>query len=125
MSRHSLRLPAVVAKTGLKKTQILEAVDKGIFPKPFRLIPGGRAMAWDEDEIDEHLAQQMAHHRVHTKEVVYVPGPNGHGTVCLGFVFPRGKMGFEAFDADTASLGLFETAKAAADAVTRAAGDGS
>jgi predicted DNA-binding transcriptional regulator AlpA len=68
MAKRSLRLPGVEKKVGLKKTQILDAVDKGLFPKPFNIIPGGRAIAWDEDEIDEHLANQMAHHRVHTKE---------------------------------------------------------
>ena len=63
MTRRSLRLPEVEKKTGLKKTQILEAVDKGNFPKPFRIIPGGRALGWDEAEIDQHLENQMAHHR--------------------------------------------------------------
>ena len=43
------------------------------------------------------------------------------GSVCVGFIFERGRQGFEAFDADTRSLGLFPTQKAAADAVERAA----
>jgi prophage regulatory protein len=60
MPKRSLRLPAVEAKTGLKRTQILEAVKQGNFPKPFHVIPGGRAIVWDEDEIDQHLEDQMA-----------------------------------------------------------------
>ena len=60
MTIRALRMPAVEAKTGMKKTQILEAVDRGDFPAPFKVLPGGRAIAWDEDEIDEHLARQMA-----------------------------------------------------------------
>jgi prophage regulatory protein len=59
-TRRGLRLPQVEAKTGLKKTQIFDAVQRGIFPKPFRILPGGRAVAWDEREIDEHLDRQMA-----------------------------------------------------------------
>ena len=69
-TKRSLRLRDVEKKVGLKRTQILEAVDKGNFPKPFRIIPGGRAIAWDEGEIDEHLAHQMANHRARTKETV-------------------------------------------------------
>jgi hypothetical protein len=62
---------------------------------------------------------------VMTALAVYVPGSNGHGTRCVGFIYPRGKSGFEGFDRNTKSLGLFDTKSAAADAVTRAAGDGS
>jgi hypothetical protein len=29
------------------------------------------------------------------------------GRVCLGFIFARGKLGFEAMDRDKRSLGLF------------------
>ena len=28
--------------------------------KPFKILPGGRAIAWDEGEINAHLARQMA-----------------------------------------------------------------
>jgi predicted DNA-binding transcriptional regulator AlpA len=44
--RRALRLPAVEQKTGMKKSQILDAVSKGHFPKPFNVLPGGRAIAW-------------------------------------------------------------------------------
>jgi predicted DNA-binding transcriptional regulator AlpA len=58
--RTALRLPAVCRKVCMGKTQILEAVEKGNFPKPYRPLPEGRAIAWDEDEIDQHLEAQMA-----------------------------------------------------------------
>lgn len=64
MTKRALRLPAVEAKTGMKRTQILEAVKQGIFPKPFHAIPGGRAIVWDEGEIDHHLEDQMAKRNV-------------------------------------------------------------
>jgi predicted DNA-binding transcriptional regulator AlpA len=67
-SRRSLRLPDVEKKVGVKRTQILEAVERGDFPAPFRVLPGGRAIAWDEGEVDEHLANQMANARAHTKQ---------------------------------------------------------
>ena len=59
-SRRGLRLPAVEAKTGMRKSQILDAVERGVFPRPFKIIPGGRAIAWAQDEIDQYLEQRMA-----------------------------------------------------------------
>ena len=46
-------------KTGLKKTQILDAVEKGTFPSPFKILPEGRAIGWDEGEIDEQVERDM------------------------------------------------------------------
>jgi hypothetical protein len=43
------------------------------------------------------------------------------GQVCLGFVLARGEAGFEAFDADEKSLGLFPTQREAAAAIMRGA----
>ena len=60
MTIRALRMPEVELKTGMKKTQILEAAERGDFPKPFKVLPGGRAIAWNEAEIDEHLTRQMA-----------------------------------------------------------------
>jgi prophage regulatory protein len=58
--RRALRLPEVERKCGMKRSQIFDSVKKGIFPAPFNVLPGGRAIAWDEAEIDEHLEKQMA-----------------------------------------------------------------
>ena len=44
-----LRLPAVLALTGLKKSSIYAKSKKGTFPKPVRL--GSRAVAWRSDEL--------------------------------------------------------------------------
>jgi hypothetical protein len=42
------------------------------------------------------------------------------GRECLGFIFARGKLGFEAIDRDERSLGFFQTQREAATAITRA-----
>jgi len=62
--RRGLRMRQVEAKTGLKRSQITDAVHRGIFPKPFRVLPGGRALIFDEQEIDDHLERQMMADRV-------------------------------------------------------------
>jgi hypothetical protein len=43
------------------------------------------------------------------------------GHECIGRIACRGKLGFEAFDADERPLGIFPNLKRAADAVERAA----
>lgn len=58
--RRALRLPQVEEKTGLRETQIRDAERRGVFPKSFAILPGGRARAWDEAEIDAYLASRMA-----------------------------------------------------------------
>jgi hypothetical protein len=40
------------------------------------------------------------------------------GQQCLGHVLSRGPKGFEAFDRDDKSVGLFETQRQAANALT-------
>jgi len=58
--RRGLRLADVCRKTGAKETQIKEAVKRGDFPAPFKIMPGGKSIIWDESEIDAHLERQMA-----------------------------------------------------------------
>jgi hypothetical protein len=53
-----------------------------------------------------------------TAWAVYLPGTGGFGTRCIGHIVSRGKTGFEGFNADDKSLGIFPTTKSAADAVT-------
>lgn len=50
-----LRLPAVEARTGLKRSTLYARIAAGTFPKPYKL--GIRASGWAEDEIDAWLAQ--------------------------------------------------------------------
>jgi Prophage CP4-57 regulatory protein (AlpA) len=37
-TRRALRLPAVMAKTGMRRTQIFDAVQRGVFPAPFKVL---------------------------------------------------------------------------------------
>jgi prophage regulatory protein len=46
-----LRLPAVLSFTGLGRTQLHVAIERGEFPKPLKITPTGRAVAWLEDEL--------------------------------------------------------------------------
>jgi hypothetical protein len=44
-----------------------------------------------------------------------------NGRTCVGHVLARGKSGFQAFDVDDKSLGIYRTRSEAIDAVTDAA----
>jgi hypothetical protein len=43
------------------------------------------------------------------------------GRTCIGHILNRGKLGFEAFDVNDTSLGIFTTTKLAADIISTTA----
>lgn len=53
-----LRLPAVEAKVGLKRSAIYRLMAENDFPKPIRLPP--RAVGWIAAEIDAWIAVRAA-----------------------------------------------------------------
>lgn len=52
-----LRLPEVVARTGLSRSTIYVRLDQGRFPRPVSL--GGRAVGWIESEVDEWIRARI------------------------------------------------------------------
>ena len=64
-----LRLPEVMARTGLSRSTIYVRLAAGCFPRPVAL--GMRAVGWIEAEIEEWVAEQIAESRfdgVETRE---------------------------------------------------------
>ena len=53
-----LRLPEVLARTGLSRSTIYVRLDQGRFPRPVSL--GGRAVGWIESEVDEWIRERIA-----------------------------------------------------------------
>lgn len=53
-----LRLPAVEAKSGLKRDSIYRLAKLGKFPKPVKISEW--ASGWIESEIDEYLKKRIA-----------------------------------------------------------------
>ncbi len=56
-----LRLPEVMARTGLSRSTIYVRLEQGRFPRPVSL--GGRAVGWIESEIDEWMNERVAESR--------------------------------------------------------------
>ena len=52
-----LRLPTVIARTGLSRSTIYLRIAEGTFPRQINL--GARAVGWVEQEISDWLEQQV------------------------------------------------------------------
>jgi prophage regulatory protein len=55
-----LRLKQVLSITAIGKTQLLEAVAKGLFPRPIKLLETGRSVGWLASEVAEYLERRIA-----------------------------------------------------------------
>ncbi len=53
-----LRLPEVLARTGLSRSTIYVRLEQGRFPRPVSL--GSRAVGWVEAEVDEWMRERIA-----------------------------------------------------------------
>jgi prophage regulatory protein len=70
-----LRLPAVEARVGLRRTQIYQWVRRGVFPAPIKL--SSRSSGWLESEINDWLAARIAESRSGEPKTVAKRGPRG------------------------------------------------
>ena len=55
-----IRLPRVLDLTGLSRTRLYEQVSGGTFPKPAKLGPNSRAVAWPESEVLDWIVARLA-----------------------------------------------------------------
>ena len=62
-----LRLPVVMARTGLSRSTIYAKVAAGDFPEPINL--GGRAVGWLSDEVEAWLVARVEATRGRTTQV--------------------------------------------------------
>ena len=53
-----IRMSELTKKVGFAPSTIYDLVIKNKFPKPFKLIEGGRAAGWLESTIDAYLEMQ-------------------------------------------------------------------
>ena len=54
-----IRLPEVMKRTALSRSQIYELMDRGEFPRSVK-ITGARSVAWAEVEIAQWIANLLA-----------------------------------------------------------------
>ena len=54
-TRRILRMRDICQKLGLCPSTVHDLVARGIFIRPFTLIPGGRAVGWLEVDVDQWI----------------------------------------------------------------------
>ncbi len=54
-----LRLPEVRSQTGLSRSTLYLLMHKGKFPNPVNLVPGGRSVAWRQDQINCWIQERI------------------------------------------------------------------
>lgn len=59
-SRRIIRMAHLRTRYPFSESHIYALIKQGKFPKPFALVPGGRAKGWYEDVIDEFFANCTA-----------------------------------------------------------------
>ena len=57
-----IRHGKVCDKLDVSDSKLFDMVANGQFPKPFTLIPGGRAVGWLEHEVDDWILTRKAEH---------------------------------------------------------------
>ena len=57
-----LRLPDVLARTGLSRSRLYAALADRSFPQPVKISP--RAVAWPTEEVDDWISQRIARENV-------------------------------------------------------------
>jgi prophage regulatory protein len=62
-----IRLPAVMARTGLSRSTIYQKIQQGCFPAPVKLGP--RASAWIESEIERWGAELVTKSRAQEEAI--------------------------------------------------------
>jgi prophage regulatory protein len=62
-----VRLPELSARLGLSVSSIYVLIAKSALPKPFALVPGGRAVGWLESDVAEFMLNRKD---ASTKEAV-------------------------------------------------------
>jgi len=55
-----IRHAQVCSKLQISSAKLFDMVATGLFPKPFQLVPGGRAVGWLEHQIDQWILERKA-----------------------------------------------------------------
>lgn len=58
--RRILRMRDVCQKLNVSPSTVHDLVARDIFIKPFTLIPGGRAVGWLEEDVDQWIFERKA-----------------------------------------------------------------
>jgi len=57
-----VRHKQVCQKIQISSAKLFDMVASGIFPKPFQIVPGGRAVGWIEQDVDQWILDRKETH---------------------------------------------------------------
>jgi prophage regulatory protein len=60
VSIHIIRHNLVRKKLDVSSAKLFDMIAKGQFPKPFTIVPGGRAVGWLEGDVDAWIMERKA-----------------------------------------------------------------
>ena len=58
-NKRILRMKDLPTKVGYQPSTIYGLIAQGKFPKPLKIVPGGRAAGWQETQIDTWIEENM------------------------------------------------------------------
>lgn len=58
-----IRHAKVCQKLNVSSAKLFDMIAKGLFPKPFAIIPEGRAVGWLEHEVDAWIVNRVSGNR--------------------------------------------------------------
>ncbi len=62
-SQNSIRIvrhAEVRTKLDVSESKLFDMIARGIFPAPFQIVPGGRAVGWLESDVDSWILTRRA-----------------------------------------------------------------
>ena len=62
-----IRIKEVIRQTGVSKSYLYQLRAKGLFPQTVPLVPGGKAVAWVESEVQDWIQSRIAERDNQTK----------------------------------------------------------
>jgi prophage regulatory protein len=64
-----IRHARVCDKLQVSSAKLFDMVAQGQFPKPFQLVPGGRAVGWLESDVDRWILERRAYNHSPPSEI--------------------------------------------------------
>ena len=55
-----IRHAQVCTKLQISSAKLFDLIAKGVFPRPFTLVPGGRAVGFLESDVDQWILERKA-----------------------------------------------------------------
>ena len=53
-----VRNAQVRTKLDVSEAKLFDMIAKGLFPAPFQIVPGGRAVGWLESDVDQWILEK-------------------------------------------------------------------